>query len=150
MATIQLKDLPVAASVDDADITHIQDGGIDKQVTKLILLQDIQAEVDLNTADNANRRKTLPLTGGGALVVGDKPNELQDGSTYTLPLANTVDADTYIDIELPDTFSAFEPLVQRSGGDNIRFSGGIDIDYLFDAGSQTIRLTSNGVDEWRL
>lgn len=150
MATVQLTDLPIAASVADADVTHIKATGIDKQVTKAILLQDIQAEVDTNTTDNANRRKTLPLTGGGSLVVGDKPNELQDGGTYLIPLANTVTANTYIDIELTDTFSAFEPLIQRSGGDDITYAGGIDINYLFDAGSQMIRLTSNGVDEWRL
>ena len=91
----------------------------------------------------------IPQTGGGTLTAL-RENELRDASTYTLPLANSVDADQTITISLPDEFAASQPLVQRGGTDTITDSAGTDTEILFDAGSIEITLTSDGVSDWRL
>ena len=92
---------------------------------------------------------SIPQTGGGGLTAL-RVNELQDASTYTLPLANTVSADQWIDIELPSEFSASQPTVQRSGADTITWQSGTDTEILFDSGSIALRLHSDGVSDWRL
>jgi len=87
-----------------------------------------------------------PYTGGGNLIT-DKRNQLRDGSTYNLPLAASVLDNQTIEIELPDTFKAFTPTVQRQGSDLIRNGDGTFTDFDF-AAPIIISLTSNGVDEW--
>lgn len=94
--------------------------------------------------------QVIPQTGGGTLTAGFRVNELRDASTYTLPLANSVNANQTIKIALPDRYSASEPTVQRGGSDTITDSAGTDTDILFDAGSVEITLTSDGVSNWSL
>ena len=60
-------------------------------------------------------------------------------------MAANYDADTFIDIEQPVLFAAFTPSVIVSGGDSING----DTDILF-AGPTSIRLTTDGVSQWRL
>jgi len=92
----------------------------------------------------------IPQTGGGALTAL-RVNELQDTDTYTLPLANSVLVNQFIDIELPDEFKTFEPIVSRSGSDTISYSGGTDTSITFDDDSSiSLRLTSDGVSDWRI
>ena len=62
-----------------------------------------------------------------------------------MPLANSVPVNTSIEIEQPLFFSAFKPSVVRSGSDNI--NGDTTIEF---AAPTAIKLTSNGVDTWRL
>lgn len=90
----------------------------------------------------------IPHTGGGALTAL-RQNELQDGGTYTLPLANSVLVNQTIEIELPDKFAAFNPVVNRSGADTISDNSGTDTSITFIS-PVGIKLTSNGVDDWRL
>lgn len=90
----------------------------------------------------------IPRIGGGALTVS-KINELQDGSTYTLPLANSTNANASMLITLPSTFGAFTPTVQAGGSDTITDIGGVDTEIIFAAADE-IRLTSDGVSVWRL
>ena len=90
----------------------------------------------------------IPQTGGGTLTAL-RINELHDGSTYTLPLANSVVINQIITIALPDTFRAFNPVVQRSGADLIRNNSGVHSDFNFSSPT-TVQLTSNGVDEWEI
>lgn len=92
----------------------------------------------------------IPKTGGGTLDAL-RINELQDAMTYNIPLANTVSANQTIIVTQPLQFADNEPTVQRSGTDVIQINGSTDTDILFDqTGSRDIRLTSNGVDTWRL
>ncbi len=92
----------------------------------------------------------IPQTGGGELTAL-RVNELRDAGAYTLPLANTVEANQFIVVELPDEFKAFEPTVTTSGSDTITYSGGTDTSITFDSGSSiSLRLTSNGSTEWGL
>jgi hypothetical protein len=91
----------------------------------------------------------IPHSGGGTLTAL-RENELRDGSTYTLPLAGSIDADQTITISLPDEFATDTPLVQAGGADTITDSAGADTEILFNSGSITITLTSDGVSDWGL
>ncbi len=95
----------------------------------------------------------LTYTGGGTMVIG-RVNELQDGNTgYLLPAAGSVDADEYLIITQALEFAANEPVVTVDDDltETITIEGGSDTSITFDqASSKDIRLTSNGVDEWRL
>ena len=105
------------------------------------------AEVAANTLA---RTTVVPQTGGGTLTA-KRINQLRDGNTgYLLPLANSVAVDEIIEISLPDEFSALEPVVSRSGSDTIVDSAGSDTSITFDAGSISIRLTSDGASIWSL
>lgn len=93
---------------------------------------------------------SIPQTGGGTLTAL-RINELQDASTYTLPLANSVLVNQYIDIELPSEFAASQPTVQRGGADTITYQNGTDTSILFDGGTSiALRLYSDGSTDWRL
>lgn len=92
---------------------------------------------------------SIPQTGGGALTAL-RINELQDAGAYTLPLASTVSANQYIDIELPSEFATSEPTVSRAGSDTITWRSGTDTTITFDGGSISLRLYSDGISDWRL
>lgn len=90
------------------------------------------------------------LSGGGAIST-TLVNHITDGNTYDLPLANSVGANTFIVIGLPEEFSAFTPLLQRSGSDLMRFSTGTEIDFIFDTKSRLfVTFISDGISEWSL
>tara|TARA_R110000851_G_scaffold320216_4_gene484972 strand:+ start:1356 stop:1808 length:453 start_codon:yes stop_codon:yes gene_type:complete len=109
---------------------------------------DLGSGVLLKTGNYANPIITVdsvtPHTGGSTLVVGAE-NELQDGSSFPLPLAANYTANTYINVELPTLYAAFTPSVIVSGADNING----DTNILF-VGPTKIRLTSDGISQWRL
>lgn len=114
-------------------------------------LADVTASEPSVTGDWASTtvpNKVAPKTAGATLSTA-LPNELQDGSTFIMPLANSVAANSYVDIELPKTYSSFTPTVQRSGSDLFRDETGTHTDILFE-GATSIRLTSNGSNEWRI
>ncbi len=93
--------------------------------------------------------ETTPLTGGGNLTAY-AINELQDGSTYTLPAADSVVANGWTLVELADEYSASTPTVQRAGSDTITDSGGTDTEVLFNSGSVSVRFISDGISDWRI
>lgn len=99
----------------------------------------------------AEKDIAIPFTGGGVMLISEL-NELQDGNTgYLLPAADSVDVDEYMIISQPLEFASFEPVVTADGSDVITIEGGSDTSITFDQTiSKDIRLTSNGVDEWRL
>ena len=93
--------------------------------------------------------KVTPQTGGGALAAS-ATHLLKDSNTYTLPLADSVSVNESIIVELPQTYSAQTPIVQRSGSDTITYDGGTDTTFTFDNGAQVVRFTSNGNDSWEI
>jgi len=101
-----------------------------------------------NPIVDANSVTVITHTGGG-LLTALRTNELQDGDTYTLPLAETTKPNQQIKIDLPSTFGAFAPSVLASGSDNITDINGNDTDISF-AGPTMITLTSDGSSVWRL
>lgn len=90
----QIKDLPEVTSVADADELHLQASLVDKKVSKLNLLKDIQLEVDTNASgistnatDIANNIASIIWefkTGGGVLLVNHK-YIIGDSLGYTMP-----------------------------------------------------------------
>lgn len=89
-------------------------------------------------------------TGGGNLTAG-RSNEIQDSDTYLLPLANSVDAESWLDVEITDKYRVQTPLVQRSGADTITDVNGTDTGVLFDGGaSVVVRYISDGSSDWRI
>ena len=90
------------------------------------------------------------LSGGGNLSAY-RNNVLTDGSTYTLPLAASVPANTILAVSMLDTHKGFQPLVQRAGADLLRRAAGTDTAMLMQQGQKvSFTLVSNGVDEWRI
>jgi len=96
--------------------------------------------IDLKTVE--------PKTSGATLSIF-KPNELQDGSSFIVPLANSVPINWYIEIEQPLKFAQYQPVLIRSGSDLFADDNGTDTSITFTAPTK-IKLTSNGVDEWRI
>lgn len=110
-------------------------------------LADITASEPGVSADYARVLQPLKVatrTAAAQLTV-ELPNELQDGSAFPLPLAASVSVNTSIEVEQPIFFSAFKPSVIRSGTDNI--NGDTVVEFI---GPTSIKLTSNGVDTWRI
>jgi hypothetical protein len=108
----------------------------------------------LPAIDSANvlsdTNTVIPLTGGGALTAL-RVNELQDAGAYTIPLANTVSANQVIIITQPLEFVSFAPTATVSGSDTITAETSTDTSITFDnTKSKDIRLTSDGVSDWRL
>ena len=105
----------------------------------------------LVTDDSRNITSPVVIvkTGGGSLEVFEI-NEIHDGNTYSLPLASSVEDGAWLLVELPELYSSYTPTVQRSGSDDIVYSGGTDTNVLFDSGTASVRFVSNGVDEWRI
>lgn len=97
-----------------------------------------------------NTNTVLVMSGGGTLTAR-YAHELTDSSTYTLPAANSVPANTILQCFKTDTNRTAQPVVQRAGVDLIEWAGGTDTSYTFDYGYSRTRLfKSNGVDRWRV
>jgi hypothetical protein len=92
--------------------------------------------------------KVKSVSGGGALSA-EWLNVITDASTYTLPLANSVPANTWIGIKKSDVARNLVPGFDCSGADTITYLGGtatgIDMDGLW---ADTIDLYSNGSNTW--
>ena len=93
------------------------------------------------------------FTGGGEMAIS-AVNELQDGDTgYTLPPANSVSANEYLIVTQALEFVSFEPVltVDNTATETIITDSGTDTAITFDqAKSKDIRLTTDGVSQWRL
>jgi hypothetical protein len=98
-----------------------------------------------------SRTTTSIVHTGGGILTALRVNELQDSSAYSLPLASSVAANQWIDIEIIDEYSAQQPTIQRTGADTITWRIGSDTSILFDSAvSLALRLYSDGISEWRL
>lgn len=90
------------------------------------------------------------LTGGGALSAYTA-YEFTDSSTYTLPLASTVASGGFIVAGKSETYKGNQPIVSRSGSDNIRYNGGTDTSVRFTLNyGHSLRFKSNGSNEWSI
>ena len=114
-------------------------------------LSDVTASEPSVTSDWVSipqPKKVIPRTAAASLTA-ELPNELQDGSTFPLPLASAYLVNTVIEIEQPRAFKAFKPSVERSGSDLISYENGTDTSITF-ANPTSIKLTTDGVSVWRL
>ncbi len=93
------------------------------------------------------------FTGGGEMVLS-AVNEIQDGDTgYTLPAASSGSANEYLIITQSLEFVSFEPVVtvDNAATETIATDSGTDTVITFDQKkSKDIRLTTDGVSQWRL
>jgi len=130
-ASVNHNDSVWALDANNADITTIEPG------------------VSGWTLVSSSSGKAIPQTGGGTVIAGGRTNQLKDGGAYFTPLANSVEDGVELVVELEDYNNAFKPSLTRTGSDLLRDRNGTDTVINF-AGTTTIKLTSNGVDEWRL
>ena len=131
------------------DVVQLENGETYRSLINANLANN--PETDPNTwALGTNDKSVIVKSGGGALIAL-RDNQLTDGSTYTLPRANTIRVGQTIVISLPDRYSDFTPTVQTSGNDTITDDSGNDSEIIFDTKrSISITLTSDGVDNWSL
>jgi len=105
----------------------------------------------LSTGNYANplAEYVIPQTVSGILTAGGKLNQIRDSGAFTMPLANSVDTDTILVVELPKKYAAQTPSLTRSGGDSFEDDAGTDtvISWL---GAARLTLTSDGVSKWSL
>ena len=113
-------------------------------------VRDSSSWVSTNSGGGSSDPFAVVVQTTAATLTAGAVNELQTSNTFTLPLANSVSAGDSIIMELSDKYAAFVPVVQRGGSDNIAYSGGTDTSFTFDSGTLSIRMISNGTDEWRL
>ena len=91
----------------------------------------------------------VPQTGGGALSA-HMDNEIQDAGTYTIPLANSVIANSWIIISQTDEDEANESTINRTGSDTITDRDGTHTSMVLDqTGSILVKLVSDGTSDWR-
>lgn len=91
------------------------------------------------------------LSGGGAL----SPfwdNWLTDSSSYSIPAANTVPANTQLVVTKPDKYRTNTPTITPSGGDYFEWSGANDTAgiQLLTSRIEVLKFISNGSNGWRI
>ena len=113
--------------------------------------QTVTNKTDIATLNTnlTNLGVVIPQTVSGTLTAGGRINQLRDSGAFTLPLANSVTADTILVVELPDRYNAQTPTVTRSGSDTITDRNGTDTVINF-VGAAKLTLTSDGVSDWSL
>lgn len=92
----------------------------------------------------------LTVHATSATLVAGVVNEIVGAGTYTLPLADSVDANYSLIVELSDKHSVLTPTIQRDGTDTITDSAGTDTSIILDSGSVSLRFISDGSSDWRL
>ena len=137
---------------DVGDVVQTAEGFLWRSLTSPNQGNDPNADDGTNwsPAIDQTKVKTIPLTGGGALTAG-RINEIQDTDTYTMPLANSVAANTILQVTLPLPFRAETPTIERSGADTLSFDSGTDTSFQYNGltwGPYTF--ISDGSSDWRL
>ena len=153
MANKTVAELATISGLEDTQLIPVYDpdeSGEEKlkHVAYLTLKTDTENHEHLQYLEGAGE-VVLPQTGGGVLT-DYRINELQDSSSYTLPLADSVDSGAWLLVEICDEYSAETPTVTVSGSDTITDSTGTDTDVLFNAGSVSVRFISDGTSDWRI
>ena len=90
---------------------------------------------------------------GQSTIVWGFINELQNSNTYTLPAANSVAANAYVDVMVAYKYAAQTPTVTTLGSDTLSDENGADADdsFIFDGfGGGMVRFISNGTNDWRI
>lgn len=157
--------LTAAAYWEQLAFMRVYNSNITYALDDIVFTEDYVAYISLQASNTGNAPVSSPTywkklgdtvvtrqTGGGALETTSE-NLLEDSSTYTLPLANSVEDGTKCVAILDDKSKTQTPLVSVSGSDNLVYSGGTDADgeFSFDANvALTVTFISNGVDTWEI
>lgn len=97
----------------------------------------------------SKNQAVIPQIINGTLIAGGKINQIRDSGAFLLPLANSVEPNVILVVELPDTYAAQTPTITRLGADLISDNSGTDTSITF-AGAAKLTLTSDGVSTWSL
>ncbi len=118
-----------------------------------LLLIDGNYANPIYNSEGQEEDKEILFTGGGQIQIG-KINSLQDGNTgYTIPPATIGEDGAYLIVTQALEFASFEPelTVNDTGTETIITDSGTDTAVKFDQKtSKDIRLTTDGVSQWRL
>ena len=118
-----------------------------------VLLIDGNYANPIYNSEEQEADKEILFTGGGQMQIG-KINSLQDGNTgYTLPPATIGEDGEYLIVTQALEFVNFEPVVTvgNAATETIITDTGTDTAVSFDqSSSKDIRLTTDGVSQWRL
>ncbi len=139
--------LRVSAAEGEIDVIQLKDTQQDTAIGA-IQLKDTQQD---GTLAELTLPKTLPYTSAATLVAGYEVNELRAAGNYSLPLANSVAANTAITVALPEQLKHLTPVVMCSGTDTMVCSSGTDTSMQLDIGEAvTVTFVSNGTNQWRI
>lgn len=96
-------------------------------------------------------QKGVTLSGGGAMS-RSLPNFFTDSSTYTLPAANSLPADSVVFGIKQDRYRTAQPIVQRAGSDTItNATGATDTSIQYDYGYKTtVEFKTDGISNWSI
>lgn len=108
-----------------------------------------ESRIDLET--NAQLVQVKYLSGGGNLFP-EWDNWLTDSSSYSIPAANTVPANTQLVVTKPDKYRTNTPTITPSGGDYFEWSGANDFAgiQLLTSRIEVLKFVSNGSNGWRI
>ena len=95
------------------------------------------------------RQRTVLIA--GQTLVTSSTSELQSTSTTTIPAANSVAANTQLNIYVADEHRGITTTHNVTGGDTLVDQTGSDTSLVVTwlTGGYVV-LTSNGIDEWRI
>lgn len=91
----------------------------------------------------------IPQTVNGLLTANGRVNQIRDSGAFTMPLANSVLANTVLVVELPDTYTTSTPILTRTGADLFEDNAGTDTSITWSSAAK-LTLTSDGINTWRL
>lgn len=96
-------------------------------------------------------QKGVTLSGGGTMS-RSLPNFFTDSSTYTLPAANSLPADSVVFGIKQDRYRTAQPIVQRAGSDTItNATGATDTSIQYDYGYKTtVEFKTDGISNWSI
>lgn len=113
------------------------------------LISQWLVELDSRTTGGASRTTTIVPDGGTLSTT--TVNELQVTAAVTIPLANSVPANTMLELLVTDTHKGTTTTINRSGTDQLQDSSGLDNSLAISwVSGGTATLISNGTDTWRL
>lgn len=108
-----------------------------------------QSRIDLEA--NQQLTQVKYLSGGGTLSA-EWDNWITDSSSYAVPAANTVAANTALLVTKPDKYRTNTPTITPSGGDYFEWSGANDFAgiQLLTSKIEVLKFISNGSNGWRI
>ncbi len=144
--------LPIANAQDNGRLFYLtQLDGTDEKGLYIYSANDVDWNlINDNTGVGSSGAFVVTVHTTASTLIAGVINELQTGNTFTLPLANTVNANISLVVELPNTYDTFTPTIQCDGSDTISYEGGSDTSFQLNTGTLAIRFTSDGSSVWRI
>jgi len=88
------------------------------------------------------------VTGGGAVLVADRINQIEDSLTYVLPDASLVPSGQYVIVEIEKLFKDVTPIINPAALQTINGESSSPVLQVVGGVSLFLRFKSNGIDGW--